>query len=224
MDTKRKDVISKEHEIGSINTLVDLNQDFTTFSANFKVSPSDKDQEYQISVVDQTHIDNQDIEFKTVKGDVAANVVWDKNEYKNHYIALKCKKDMKITVDIEIEEIPYVQPVEEPQPAMLQSSIVKEYEHEAESEGFFSTVYFKILVVVLIVAVGYYLYKKYYVSEKQPIVSEPRVSSPVSAPVSAPVSTPPSSPSKGQTPSPVFEFKPKESLGDKLFGTKKYYF
>ena len=108
MDSKKRGNISKDYDINSLNTLVDLNQDYTTFSANFKISPHDKEQEYQVAVVDQTHIDNQEIEFKTVKGDISANVVWDKNEYKNHYVALKSKNDMKINVEIEIEEIPAV--------------------------------------------------------------------------------------------------------------------
>lgn len=99
--------VSKNYEISTTSTLVDLNQDLTNFVAEFKVYPTkDKSKNYKIAVVDQTHIDNSEIEFKDVTGDIGATVSWDKGVYKNHYIALKSSDPLEVTVDIELKELP----------------------------------------------------------------------------------------------------------------------
>jgi hypothetical protein len=99
--------ISKIYEIGTTSTLVDLNQDLTNFVAEFKVYPTnDKSKTYKIAVVDQTHIDNSEIEYKDVTGDIGATVSWDNGVYKNHYIALKATESLEVTVDIELKELP----------------------------------------------------------------------------------------------------------------------
>ena len=99
--------ISKIYEIGTTSTLVDLNQDLTNFVAEFKVYPTnDKSKTYKIAVVDQTHIDNSEIEYKDVTGDIGATVSWEKGVYKNHYIALKATESLEVTVDIELKELP----------------------------------------------------------------------------------------------------------------------
>ena len=99
--------ISKTYEIGTTSTLVDINQDLANFVAEFKVYPTnDKTKTYKIAVVDQTHIDNSEIEYKDVTGDIGATVSWDKGVYKNHYIALKATESLEVTVDIELKELP----------------------------------------------------------------------------------------------------------------------
>lgn len=98
--------VSKTYDVATTSTLVDLNQDIANFIADFKVYPTDKTKTYKIAVVDQTHIDNSEIDYKDVTGDMGATVSWDEGVYKNHYIALKSAEPMQINVDIELKEIP----------------------------------------------------------------------------------------------------------------------
>ena len=97
---------TKTYEIGSTSTLVDLNQNLTNFIADFKIYLEDKSKSYKVAVVDQTHIDNAEIDYKDVTGDIGATVSWDKDVYKNHYIALKSSEPLKVNVDIILKEIP----------------------------------------------------------------------------------------------------------------------
>jgi hypothetical protein len=98
--------IVKSYDVGPINTLVDLNLDLVNFSADFVASAEKDDGEFQLAVVDQTAIDNGEIAFRDVKGKIGATVKWDKNAFKNHYIALKSKTEQKIKVDINLKELP----------------------------------------------------------------------------------------------------------------------
>jgi hypothetical protein len=178
--------VSKTYEISNTSTLVDLNQDITNFAAEFKVYPKDKSKVYKIAVVDQTHIDNSEIDYKDVTGDMGATVSWDKGVYKNHYIALKSLEPVEINVEIELKEIPKIeQPAAPVQSPSLRNSSQKPYrnrehrvrfqegdqlsEQEEETQqasSKFKNIWFKISIICLSIIGAILLWKFFSKSKK----------------------------------------------------------
>ena len=178
--------VSKTYEISNTSTLVDLNQDITNFAAEFKVYPKDKSKVYKIAVVDQTHIDNSEIDYKDVTGDMGATVSWDKGVYKNHYIALKSLEPVEINVEIELKEIPKIEqpvaPVESPPPRNSSQKTYRNREHrvrfqegdelsEQEEEtqqasSKFKNIWFKISIICLLIIGAILLWKFFSKSKK----------------------------------------------------------
>ena len=178
--------VSKTYEISNTSTLVDLNQDITNFAAEFKVYPKDKSKVYKIAVVDQTHIDNSEIDYKDVTGDMGASVSWDKGVYKNHYIALKSLEPVEINVEIELKEIPKIeQPPAPVQSPSLRNSSQKTYrnrehrvrfqegdqlsEQEEETQptsSKFKNIWFKISIICLLIIGAILLWKFFSKSKK----------------------------------------------------------
>ena len=179
--------VSKTYEISNTSTLVDLNQDITNFAAEFKVYPKDKSKVYKIAVVDQTHIDNSEIDYKDVTGDMGATVSWDKGVYKNHYIALKSLEPVEINVEIELKEIPKIEqqaaPVESPSPINSSQKTYRNREHrvrfqegvqlsEQEEEtqpasSKFKNIWFKISIICLLIIGAILLWKFFSKSKKK---------------------------------------------------------
>ncbi len=149
--------MTQVHEVGTIQKLVDLNQDHTDFSADIKVWSDDQNQEFMIGVADQTQIDNSEIDYKTVKGGVEINIKNDDGVFRNHYVALKANSDIKLNVDIELtpeKKVTFSDKVEH---------IPEEYTRDSKDKSikqrfvsFYNSVWFKIFVICIIVLL--YLY------------------------------------------------------------------
>ena len=168
--------IIQTYELTTIKTLVDLNQNLTNFSADFRVLPDDKKMEYEIAVVDQTKIDNEKIEFKTITGDIGANVSWDKNQFKNHFIALKSNSPLKVTIEIDLRELPknnnlvrneMVQEHNEPDLTQENYENLEAQPTPVKSDSLLNKWWFRIFLVCVVLFAGVVLYRYLYSNKEK---------------------------------------------------------
>lgn len=184
--------IVKEYDISSINTLVDLNEDLVNFKTDFKVFASSEDSEFSVAVADQTQVDNGDFSFRDVKGKIGGNISWDKNVYKNHFLALKSKEPQKVTVELELTELPRTPDnkiLEDQQPIDIKQEDIKPYQVDSnqynitqdilalqKKNSLFSKLWFKIFLVCVLLIIGVLIYK-YFFSKSEESVSSNDLSS-----------------------------------------------
>jgi len=91
--------------LSSVKKLLDLNGGSTNFDLTFSAKSLDNSDFYAI-IVDQATLDsNVPLDFKLAKGEISANIVFDKNVYQNHFLCLKSDKPCDVEVMIDKKEI-----------------------------------------------------------------------------------------------------------------------
>jgi hypothetical protein len=97
----------KIYKIGKHQQLIDLNGDTVNFEIKFSAR-SENQEHFNIAIVDQNTIDdNPEIVFRDCDdGELSGNIIYNKNIYQNHYIALKTEKPNNITIRIDKKIIP----------------------------------------------------------------------------------------------------------------------
>ena len=107
--------------LSSVKKLIDLNGGSTNFDLTFTAKSLDNSDFYAI-IVDQATLDsNAPLDFKLAKGEISANIVFDKNVYQNHFLCLKSDKpcDVEVMIDKkEIEPRPISTPVRQKAPSL----------------------------------------------------------------------------------------------------------
>jgi hypothetical protein len=163
--------------VGSIQQLIDLNNESVNFEASFTVDCPDGNN-FSMLVVDQETLDSGEYTFKEVTtGNISGKVEYNQNRYLSHYIILKSVDPCKVNVTINKVELPEVpvqgfpevpvterfgtdessghsnQSINQPNPAMLVGAPL--------NEGI-ST--FKIVAIVVVIVIGaavlYYMYTR----------------------------------------------------------------
>ena len=100
----------KTYTLGKIRQLIDLNGDSTNFDLSFNVTCHD-DTPFDVLVVDQDTLDNQELEYKKTHKTISGNIVTDKNiGYQNYFLILKSEK--QCTVDVELTKKILPKPIE----------------------------------------------------------------------------------------------------------------
>ena len=112
-------ITNKTYPCSDVRQLIDLNGDATNFNAKFTLT-SEKGDEFDMLVVDQTMLDNQkELQYKRVtEGTISGKIELDKNVYQNYFIILKSDKPTDINVEIEFERLPDRMPQEKYNPQL----------------------------------------------------------------------------------------------------------
>lgn len=99
--------VIKTYTLNKVRQLIDLNGDTTNFEISFKASTKNKEP-FEMLIVDQTTLDNTPtLEFKkAVNGEIAGNIVQDKNIYQNYFMVLKADNPCQCDVEIIKKELP----------------------------------------------------------------------------------------------------------------------
>jgi len=85
--------------------LVDLNGDLTNFNLTFTATSQDGSP-FEIVVVDQTALDNGNLDFRVANGVISGNIIADKGIYQNYFLVMRAEKETRCDVVIEKREIP----------------------------------------------------------------------------------------------------------------------
>ena len=164
--------MEKQVGINNIKQLFNINKENTNFSATFSVSSAEK-KPFYIAVVNQTNIDNDEIQFKIVNdGTISGNVKSDKNIKDDYYIALKSDENNIVNIKTTLEPLPMqdlnyepTQPSSQPssQPTgQVQPSQPAGPVASTQPQGFFGdhNKIIKYLLIVLVgLIIGYIIYK-----------------------------------------------------------------
>jgi len=101
------------YSIGKMKQLVDLNGDATNFRVVFDVRSSDG-KPFEAVIINQHTLDNQEtLEFKRAEGVLSGEIVANKNDYQNYYLALRSAEPMDVSVSLQFERLPDFIPQEE---------------------------------------------------------------------------------------------------------------
>jgi len=168
--------IQKTITIDTIKQLIDINGDVTNFKADFTVSSLNGDN-FFIVVSDQNSLDNgEELKYQTSQsGSLSGSIINDKNVYQNYYLVLKAERPIEVNINIDFQELPPQdlnydpQSISENMPSIGltgQSNPTPQREpHRRQEILNTSTVNWKIILIVSVLALGgYFLYKFY--SEK----------------------------------------------------------
>ena len=102
---------TKIYNVTKMKQLIDLNKDIIDFDLTFKTTCENKEQEYQLLVVDQNTLDSgEPIEYKTTTGSLSGNIISDKGIYKNYLLILKSDNDCRIKVEIDCKPLEKLRP------------------------------------------------------------------------------------------------------------------
>jgi hypothetical protein len=95
------------YNLNKVRQLIDLNGDTTNFEISFKAVSKNREP-FDMLIVDQTTLDNTpNLEFKkAVNGEIAGNIVQDKNIYQNYFMVLKSDNPCQCDVEIIKKELP----------------------------------------------------------------------------------------------------------------------
>lgn len=147
--------IDEEYEIGPIMKLIDLNNDVTNFELSFKVS-TQSEQEFEMVVVNQALLDEGEIKYQKVKGELGGDIVRRDNVYQNFMIVLRSETPMKVRVQTQFKQLPLPIPDDntqhDPQPVVQPEEI---------STGF---PVWRTVLIVLIILIGCILVYYFYVT------------------------------------------------------------
>ena len=93
--------------------LVDMNESHKNFKLRFSVT-QDQNQPFLAIVADQSMLDSETpLQFRDVSGSLSGEIIADKNEYQNYFLALKSKDEqpVEVTVQLDLQGLPdYVEP------------------------------------------------------------------------------------------------------------------
>lgn len=96
--------INTQYDIGQIMKLIDLNGNVTNFEIDFKVSALDNSEFYMV-IVDQNTLDEETLNYKSIKGTISGNIRNDKNQYNSYMMALKADKPCTISVTTDFKPL-----------------------------------------------------------------------------------------------------------------------
>ena len=161
-------VTKKIYTIGSVQQLIDLNGDTTNFEISFKVV-SENSETFEVLVVDQKTLDkSENIQYRTVKGDISGNIIHDKNIYDNYYIILKSDKPCNVEVEITKTEIPFkqvVHPTNNHRKMDVQQKIVEKYSNQHSNSNNIQYFTFFLIALIIVCSVTYLCYNKSILKE-----------------------------------------------------------
>lgn len=130
----------KSYSVSKVINFVPINDNLVNFKTTFTL---DSNGPFYMSIVDQDKLDNtphEDLNFKHIQKTISGDVVYDKNIPSSYYLLLK--SDIPAIVDVELNTEPIEAAVMEVKPSSNKN-------------------YMYILLVVVIVGVGYYLFTKH---------------------------------------------------------------
>ncbi len=148
-------ITNKTYPCSDVRQLIDLNGDATNFNAKFTLT-SEKGDEFDMLIVDQTMLDNQkELQYKRVtEGTISGKIELDKNVYQNYFIILKSDKPTDINVELEFERLPDRMPTQEQYNPQIQ--------HGPPPPPKKSKLWVKILIGVAIVAAIVLIYFMFF--------------------------------------------------------------
>lgn len=162
---------------GKHKQLIDLNKEHALFDAEFTITPHtlDFEKKYEIAVVSQSVLDNDEISFKEVSGIYQGNAKHDDPEsnYENFFLVIRSSQKIReLNVDVSIKPIakPAVpkQEVVVREEESLDNKIEKFY-HETD---FWSKNRIKIIIAFFVIVAGcflmYYFWKRQKSAESVP--------------------------------------------------------
>jgi hypothetical protein len=196
--------------------LIDLNGEHVNFRLEFQVKAIKPENEFQAIVLTQEQLDSVDlnkIEMKQAKGKINGNITANNNKYQNYFLVLKKKEefpDHEVEVDIHLDQIPgQATPMETenftarvPTPAPTEEEEATTSLTEESVLPFYRRPWFGVLVLIVLLGVGYFLYNFVYL--KKPflwfnkialITPAAAAGAPLALAATAPSTTAPSAPS-----------------------------
>ena len=155
---------------GKHQHLIDLNKDAVNFICKFVITPHvmDLEDEYQASIVTQKQLDNdEDVDFKPLKGIFSGDVKIESNEYQNYFLVIKSSSPMReMSVETTLIPLPvYKNPelqviAEEPRVEPPGPQIVENY--EGDNDNF----RFRVIIAFFVIIAGGYLLYRFKTSSK----------------------------------------------------------
>ncbi len=137
-------ITRNSYSISKIKTLIDLNHNMINFKVKFNIES--KGNTFSTLIIDQNTLDNvetDNLEYKTVDGELSGEIISDKNTYQNYYIILKSDVPVAVEVMLETEHLP--------------DFIGNENENNSSEEGGKIFVDVKYIFLLIVLAVGVYL-------------------------------------------------------------------
>lgn len=148
---------TKTLTLDKVRQLVDLNGELTNFVARFIITPK-TDAPYEYTIASQTMLDNSEtLNFLPAKGPVQKEFSIEEDLYQNHFLVLKSNSPHEVDIIIQREALPS-KVVANPA-ATAQAVVVAPQPVEPP---FYKQTWFQLLMVCAAIAVGYYLYNKYF--------------------------------------------------------------
>jgi hypothetical protein len=156
--------------------LIDLNGEHVNFRLEFQVKSIKSENEFQAIVLTQEQLDSVDlnkIEMKQAKGKINGNITANNNKYQNYFLVLKKKEefpDHEVEVDIHLDQIPgQSTPMETENFTARVPSTPTEEEATVLTEEpvlpFYRRPWFGVLVLIVLLGVGYFLYNFVYLKK-----------------------------------------------------------
>jgi len=159
--------------------LIDLNGEHVNFRLEFQVKSIKSENEFQAIVLTQEQLDSVDlnkIEMKQAKGKINGNITANNNKYQNYFLVLKKKEefpDHEVEVDIHLDQIPgQATPMETENFTARVSPPAPTEEDEATATlteesvlPFYRRPWFGVLVLIVLLGVGYFLYNFVYLKK-----------------------------------------------------------
>lgn len=151
--------MSKIYTVGKVKQLIDLNGDSVNFSVKFLVRSRNKEP-FDMVVVNQTTLDNSPkLEYQHVEdGEISGDLLWDKNEYQNHFLILRADSPCECEVQIDKKDVK--KEVQLPSPTVISPPL--------KNQGGMN--WGKIFLILAIIVGGFALY--WFILRK-PAVAEP---------------------------------------------------
>lgn len=176
------------YNLNKVRQLIDLNGDTTNFEISFKAVSKNREP-FDMLIVDQTTLDNTpNLEFKkAVNGEIAGNIVQDKNIYQNYFMVLKSDNPCQCDVEIIKKELPKSLPISPMD--NKDSSVTVSLPPSSSSISISSVAWFLIILAVGAGLIWYLFFRK----KSEPAVCNTvhtAVDSPVRSPVNNPVRSP----------------------------------
>ena len=130
---------NQTYKLGKIKQLIDLNGDSINFDISFSVKCKDSTP-FNLLVVDQETLDNEDLVYKDAKHSISGNIVADKNIYQNHFLILKSDTPCDVEVEIkkiDLPETPDIRTSGRAQPSDIRSDIRSDLRSDLRSDNKF---------------------------------------------------------------------------------------
>jgi len=157
--------VKRTYTLTPTKQLVDLNNDSVNFDITFTVTSLTKTPFYVV-VVNQTILDNsEEYDFQYAKeGSLSGQIVFDNNEYQNHFLVLKSDETNNVEVEIVKKELPITPGI----PQLQDTNTVIPPSHVVKQKGSYFS-WFAIIGLFVLggFAVYYYYYKPNNQSDKE---------------------------------------------------------
>ena len=123
--------IRKTLKLSKIKQLIDLNQNFINFNAQFQVTNKTPNIDYKMLVVNQEQLDDtnfnideayKNIEWEKTNGVIGGSVLFDKNIFQHWFISLKSDTECDIDIMIDLQKLPDDIPQQDIKESMIDST------------------------------------------------------------------------------------------------------